>query len=171
MNRLTLNFILIVATASTVGCYEPSSRLNAPPQGESPRPSSLQEPYVYMVDNAMLADMALADIHFVPHSAELNSLGARRLDRYAALLELYGGTLHYDAGINDAELVNARIDRMKDFLATTGIPSDRIDVDEGMATGRGLNSIEAIVIRAANIVVPETPASGGTASVSGSSGQ
>jgi hypothetical protein len=171
MNRLTLSFILIVATALTVGCYEPSSRLNAPPQGESPRPHPLQEPYVYMVDNAMLADMALADIHFVPHSAELNSLGARRLDRYAALLELYGGTLHYDAGTSDSELINARIGRMKDFLATTGIASDRIDVDEGMAAGRGLVSVEAIVIRAANIVVPETPSGGGSASVTGTAGQ
>lgn len=166
MNRLTLCLFLIVATALTAGCYPAASRLNAPPQGESPRPSPLQEPYAYMVDNAMIADMAMADIHFVPHSAELNSLGARRLDRYAALLEIYGGTLHYDTGLTDEELVKARIGRMKDFLATTGIPADKIDVEEGLASGRGLIAPEAIVIRAATIVAPETPSSSSNASVS-----
>jgi len=167
MNRLTLCLTLIVATALTVGCYEPASRLNSPPQGDSPRPHPMQEAYVYMVDNAMVADMALADIHFVPHSPELNSLGARRLDRYAALLEIYGGTLHYDTGMGDSELINSRISRMKDFLATTGIESDRIKVEEGLASGRGLIAPEAIVVRAANIVAPEVQA-GGSASVSGS---
>lgn len=148
-------FVLTLAVAALPACYDAPSRLNSPPQGDSPRPHPMQEQYTYMVDNAMLADMAIADIHFVPHSPEINSLGERRLDRYADLLELYGGTLHYDAGISDETLIRERMDRVRNFLKVAGVDANRIEVEEGMAGGRGMNGNEAILIRISSMTPPE----------------
>ncbi|MFQ6049083.1 MAG: hypothetical protein ACE5K7_06945, partial [Phycisphaerae bacterium] len=91
---------LLVACLS--GCAQgPPARLNSPPQGLSAYPHPLQQPFLQMTDNAALADMSVADIHFVAHTAELNGLGQRRLDRYVALLKRYGGRLRYDTALQD----------------------------------------------------------------------
>lgn len=146
MRRSVLFAAVAGCLVLTLGCYPPASRLNAPPQGDSPRPSELQEPFTYMVDNAMLADMSLTDIHFVPHTAELNALGAHRLDRYARLLDMYGGTLRYDTTLTDEDLVAARIKHVKDFLATTEIEPGRIEVTKDLAGGRGMTAERAIIV-------------------------
>ena len=88
---------VLVAFAACVGACGPAAeRLNSPPQGWSSRQAAMQEHYVHMVDNAMLAARNVSDVHFVPHTGVLNALGARRLDRYAALLKEYGGRLVLD---------------------------------------------------------------------------
>jgi len=132
---------------SAWGCNQPSERLNAPPQGYSEYPSPLAESFVYMVDNAMLEDLSLADIHFVPHSGELNGLGARRLERYAKLLTVYGGSVRYATAVADDRLVEQRMGSIRDYLATTGIASERIRVVRDLPGGVGMTAREAIVAK------------------------
>jgi hypothetical protein len=137
-----------------VGCNEPSDRLNAPPQGPAERTSPLGDSFVYMVDNAMLEDLSLADIHFVPHTAELNGTGARRLERYAKLLSVYGGAVRYATSIEDDRLVEQRMASIRDYLATTGIAADRIKTNRDLPGGTGMTAKEAIVAKAASLAAP-----------------
>jgi hypothetical protein len=134
-----------------VGCSQPFERLNAPPQGFSENPCETQDQYIYMVDNAMLEDLSLADIHFVPHTAELNGLGARRLERYAKLLSVYGGTLRYTGTAGDEKLTEDRMASIRTYLATTGIGQQRIKVVQGMPGGNGMSANEAIAAKANTI--------------------
>ena len=68
----------------------------------------------YMVDNAMLHDMSLADIHFVPYTAELSGTGIARLDRMAVLLDTYGGVIRYDTVLTDEALILKRLTHVRD---------------------------------------------------------
>ncbi len=151
MNRVKPLWVGLLTYAAVAACNQAPSRLNAPPQGSTEYPHELQDSYVHMLDNAMLADMAIADVHFVPHTSELNSLGGRRLERYAKLLKVYGGKLWYDTALQDRELVNARIDHVKDFLVLAGVERGRIDVVVGMPGGQGISAEEAIQIRAESL--------------------
>ncbi|MBP7933231.1 MAG: hypothetical protein KA354_01170 [Phycisphaerae bacterium] len=123
------------------------SRLNAPPQGTSENPSALQDGYVNMTDNALLEDMSVSSAHFVPHTAELNALGVRRLNRYAEILKIYGGTLRYDELDGSDEMVKQRMDRIKGMLTSNGVEADKIKVVQAMAGGPGMRAGEAIVAR------------------------
>src|SRR5688572_4073256 len=88
-------FSLMAGTFLAAGCSEHGERLNAPPQGHTCFQHESQERYVPMTDNAMLADMSMSPVHFVPHQSELNGTGMRRIKRYAEIMKIYGGTLHY----------------------------------------------------------------------------
>jgi hypothetical protein len=124
--------LVVVAVAGLLtACSPPTDRLNSPPQGWTSRQAQMQEHYVYMVDNAMLGEMNLSDVHFVPHSDELNSLGARRLDRYASLLKEYGGQLNYDTEIKEAALINARLAKIRKYLEAAGMDMEKVSVEQG----------------------------------------
>jgi len=146
-----------------VGCNLPPKRLNAPPQGSTHHPSELQEPFAYMVDNAMLEDLALSDIHFVPHTAQLNGAGVRRLERYAKLLTVYGGSIRYSTSLTDDQRVEERMANIRTYLATTGIPEGRIKVAQGMPGGKGMSAKEAIASKSVNIATDEKAAGKGGA--------
>lgn len=149
-NGLVTAFCFLTAGALLGGCSEPAKRLNAPPQGATAHPHEMQENYVPMTDNALLADMSMSPVHFVPHQPELNGNGVRRLTRYASILKTYGGTLHYD-GLDDAEpLANARMARMEEFLTAAGLERDRFTVALGVAGGSGMRATEAIAARDAS---------------------
>lgn len=136
--------VCLVVCCSLTGCTEPTERLNAPPQGQSDRPHQLQAFFTYMVDNEMMSDVSIADIHFVPHTTELNSLGTSRLSRMAAFLDIYGGTVRYATRSNDEELVDGRLTHLRDFLATTGIDLSRVDVTVAMAGADHTSAVDAI---------------------------
>lgn len=139
---------VLVAAILCFGCEkQAASRVNAPPQGATDRPHALQEPYVFMADNAMLGDMNMSSVHFVPHQAELNSLGVRRLKRFASILDIYGGTLRYDGAEADPQLRAARMQKVSDFLVDAGIQKDRFNVTEALAGGAGMAGTEALMIR------------------------
>lgn len=135
-------FVLALTGALLAGCAKPTERLNAPPQGASAYPSSLQRNYTPMVDNAMLSDMSMSGIHFVPHQSELNANGVRRLQRYAQLMKTYGGTLHYEGFSDDDTLATARIENISDFLASAGVDRSEFKVELGMAGSRGGRAAE-----------------------------
>jgi hypothetical protein len=169
--RLTLVFLSVAGIVfslcmlASMGCQQPGERLNAPPQGHTDRPNKLQEPYVYMTDNALLADMSMSAVHFVPNRNELNSLGVRRLKRLVQILKIYGGTVRYDGVTDNAKTAGARMAEIKDFIIAQGLEADRVEVRAGLAGGEGMNAAEAILIReASNFVPPEQPGQGGGAS-------
>lgn len=119
------------------------TRMNAPPQGDAPAHPQWRDYYTYHNDQGMLADMAIADLHFVPHSTCLSGVGEARLVRYAELLAARGGTLNYDTCLNDTNMVDARLKVVKDFLAQATPTGGKIDVVVGPAGGRGMSNKEA----------------------------
>jgi hypothetical protein len=139
---LVTGTLLIVLLAG--GCQEPTQRLNAPPQGPSTDIHPMQDDMNYMVDNAMVEDMCVSDIHFVPHTDQINSLGARRLNRYAELLLNIGGTIHYDTAERDESLVEARLDTVREYLTDAGADLGKIDVVPGLPRGRETRATTAI---------------------------
>lgn len=145
MYRVFTTCLVLTSLLVIGGCSESSERLNAPPQGAAEEANPLQEQYVYMQDNALLADMSISDIHFVPHTAELNGLGARRLNRYAQLLGVYGGTLHYDTelDVNDP-LINRRMEHAAEYVKLAGLDPDKFEIVVGAPRGRGMPGHEAI---------------------------
>lgn len=103
--------------------------------------------YVHMVDNAMLHDMSIADIHFVPHTAELSGTGEARLDRMAKLLGAYGGTVRYETFSTDEELTRQRLDHVREYLVLAGCNMDHVNVQAMMSGGRGMPADQAIEIK------------------------
>jgi hypothetical protein len=154
----------VLAIAATAGllaaCAPPGERLNAPPQGWTSRQAQMQEHYVYMVDNAMMAEMHVSDVHFVPHTDELNSLGARRLDRYASLLKEFGGQINYDTDMKQAALVDARMAKVRKYLEAAGVDMQRVSVEQGPVNVADGSADEAIAARHA---VGLSPGDGPTA--------
>lgn len=146
--RIVLAGCAGLVVAAAVGCDPPPQRLNAPPQGWSSRRSDLQENFVYMQDNQMLSDMHVSDVHFYPHRGALNSLGARRLDRYAGLLKDLGGTIRYDTEMAESDpLVAERLTAIRSYLAAAGADMRRVSVEYGPPPEADMTAEEAIVAR------------------------
>lgn len=98
----------------------------------------------HMADNAILHEMALADFHFVPHTSELSGTGVARLDRMAVLLDTYGGTVRYDTALFDEELIQKRIDHVREYIALTGCEMNRVTVEAAISGGRGERAVKVI---------------------------
>ena len=99
-----------------------------------------------MVDNAILHDMSIADIHFIPHSSEISGLGEAALERFAPWLETYGATLRYETYLTDEELVVKRIAHAREYLELLGCDVDRISIRAMMSGGRVITAADAIRI-------------------------
>lgn len=145
-----LRSVVLIAVAGmvAVGCDTPGPRLNAPPHGQTEKVSNLRDQYEFMIDNALLADMSISDVHFYPHRALLSPLGEERLCRLAALMEMYGGEIRYTAADGDETLVNKRTQTIIDFLQAQGIAVCTADVVHDLPGGRGMEASSAILIRA-----------------------
>lgn len=132
-----------------LGCVAPDEpkRLNAPPQGAGHAHPKWAQLYVYHNDQGMMADRCISDVHFVPHTPDLSGAGVVRLERYAELLAMTGGTLNYDTALQDAGLLDARVQVAKDFLVEAMPSTQEIDVVVGLAGGRGMTAREAIAGR------------------------
>jgi len=110
---------------------------------------SLEEPrehFTNMADNAMLHDMSIADIHFVPHTTELSGTGAARLNRMATLLDTYGGTVRYETFNTDEAFVKQRLDHVHEYLALTGCDMERVQVKAMISGGRGMTASKAMIV-------------------------
>ncbi len=128
-----------------LGCIPPENqRLNAPPQGESNSRPEWSQYYTYHNDQGMLADMSVADIHFVPHCSELSGTGQARLARYAELLAARGGTINYETSIENDKLIRDRLAVAKRFLVQALPGKQQIDVVPGIAGGRGMDAKEGL---------------------------
>jgi hypothetical protein len=147
-----------------VGCSEQGERLNAPPQGTTDRPSKLQQSFATMSDNAAQLDSSIVDMHFEPHAAELSGTGVWRLTRLGEVLMSTGGIIRYQTSLRDEDLVNARLQSVRDFLAASGFDTDRIKVEAGMARNGGGYADQAIEARNAALT---DEADSGTAATAG----
>ncbi|MCP4251217.1 MAG: hypothetical protein GY778_29625 [bacterium] len=152
---------LLMICGISAGCGEPTERLNAPPQGQGAHRNEMQAFYAYMTDNATMSDSSLADIHFVPHTTELNSLGTARLTRMAQIMETYGGTVRYETRLTDEEMVDQRLVHVRDYLATTGIDLDRVEVLVAMAGSAYVDSEEAFDATKRGLTAGREDTSGG----------
>lgn len=144
MKRVLVLGILL----SLCACNNPSPRLNAPPHGQPTETVDSQGTFVYMADNALLADMSMSDMHFLPHRAGLTTLGEQRLGRMASLMEAYGGTIRFSTNLEDKELVDARTRTIVDFLRECGVSVTSETVTQDAPGGDGMAAAEAILIRA-----------------------
>ena len=151
MAKLTGCAVAVLGTAVILGCADgpPADQLNSPPQGTAPTSSRLQENYIAMTDNEMLNDASMSSIHFVPRTAELNSLGVRRLTRISEILKVYGGTVYYDGTDPERDLRKDRVEKIRSFLASCGLDASRFNVEQGFAGGAGMSASESIAIREA----------------------
>ncbi len=138
----------IVACVVCGSCQKPVTRLNAPPHGVTSEPSQMQAMYAHMIDNALLADMTISEIHFVPHRPMLNSLGETRLARLASLLDTYGGTVRFDTDLSNRALVEARTAVIVEFLSEAGMDASTDLVALDLPGGAGMDAGEAILIKA-----------------------
>ncbi len=137
----------VVLGAACAACNSPSPRLNAPPHGTAESSSEMQGTFVAMTDNALLADMTVSDIHFVPHRAILNSLGRERLSRLAALLEAYGGTIRFSTNVEEERLIRDRTEVIVAYLGEAGIATSADTVRRDLPGGDGLAAGEVIQIK------------------------
>ncbi|MFQ5501905.1 MAG: hypothetical protein ACE5EQ_06340 [Phycisphaerae bacterium] len=122
---------------------EDTVSLNSPSLTDFREQRTLGEYFAYHNDQGMMADRSIADIHFIPHTAELSGTGQARLERYAELLSTTGGTLHYDTRLGDADLVELRIASAKTFMSKAVPSVYPIDVVVGTAGGRGMPASES----------------------------
>jgi len=130
-----------------MGCQANTQRLNAPPQGPAQYSHELQDPMMTMTDNALLEDMSVAPVHFVPRTDELNGTGARRLKRMANILKVYGGTVNYTGYRDNKELVSKRMAKIREFLLAEGLDRDSFKVAQGLPGGEGMAATEAVAVR------------------------
>jgi len=99
-----------------------------------------------MVDNAALGDMAISDVHFMPHRAYLNSLGCKQLSRLVWVIQNYGGQVILDLEQPQSELAAQRQQIVHDYLLACGLANDAIGITMGLPKGKGLPATEAITI-------------------------
>jgi hypothetical protein len=121
-----------------------------------------------MADNAILQDMSVADLHFVPHTSELSGTGADRLDRMAVLLNTYGGTVRYETDLRDQEMLKRRMDHVHEYLTVAGCNMDKVEVKAMISGGRGMAADKAIIVNLKGTIKPRS-ASGSSSAESGAS--
>ncbi len=129
----------VLALITAVGCRAPEVRTTTDlqmDQMDQMRDGSGTH-LTHMADNALLHDMAVVDFHFVPHTPELGGTGVARLDRMATFLDTYGGTVRYDTALFDEELIQRRLDNIREYLALTGCDMSRVEVKTELSGGRG----------------------------------
>jgi hypothetical protein len=162
-NRLCrLAALAATLTILTVaGCSKQDKSLKIPPQANG-EPSERGNAFTYMVDNAMLEDSTIADVHFEPHTAQLSGLGVKRVARMGELLSTCGGTIHYETASIDEEFVEARLESVREFLATFGFDAALVTVEAGAARSTQLTAMEAIEIKAAGLGGDTEDAAGNT---------
>ena len=128
-------------------CKSPQPRLNAPPHGTAEKTSQLQSMYEHMIDNALLEEMTVSDIHFLPHRSILNTLGQQRLSRLASLMEAYGGEIRFNTNLEDEQLIDQRLDIVLEFLREAGLDTSAEILRRDLPGGPGIDATEAILIK------------------------
>ncbi len=137
----------ICAALLVAGCSSSSPRLNAPPHGVAESVHDMQGTFVYMTDNALLADMSVSDMHFLPHRAALTSLGQQRLNRLAQLISDFGGAIRFNSNLDDTVLIDKRLSATVEYLYELGIDTSSVVVARGMRGGSGMDATEVILIK------------------------
>lgn len=148
--------VVCLSVTLIAGCQENvSPRLNSPPQGQSASRSSMQAPFETMVKNAELMDMAVADCDFAGTSSELSGSGRMRMHRMVEILKTYGGELRYTTDVEDQKLVQSRINRLEEYLASAGVDMNKVSVRSGMPASANMSAADAIKAQKAPTAPPD----------------
>ena len=142
--------VFAMAHLSFAGCSKPvHERLNTPPQGPSDRQSPVQPFFTYQTDNALMTEMAIYDMHFIPGQATLSGTGEVRLARYSELLADSGGTLHYQSNRVDDALASRRIETARSYLSKQhgDSKSPPIVVEGDMTQATGMDAPWGVAFR------------------------
>lgn len=145
MLRILCPILCVCVIAS--GCSQRSPRLNAPPQGPAEAVHDMQGPFVYMTDNALLADMSVSDGHFLPHRPMLSTAGEQRVHRLGQLMEAYGGTIRVNSNLKDETLLAQRTESVREYLAGMGVDTSMEVVTQGMRGGTGMEATESLLVK------------------------
>ncbi|MCG3128788.1 MAG: hypothetical protein CHACPFDD_03681 [Phycisphaerae bacterium] len=103
--------------------------------------------FAYMADNALLADMTVTDMHFLPHRARLSVTGEQRVRRLAELMGAYGGTIRLNSDETDGALIEQRAKAVVTMLTELGVDTTTEVLRPDLAGGRGRGAVEAILIK------------------------
>lgn len=143
----------LIATMITLmpglgGCQEGQKRTDPISQ---PQPITAQaHPIKYQLDsmtnNALLANMAVSDMHFIPHRPYLTDLGCQELNRMAWFVQRYGSTIILDLAQQDSDLAKYRKKVVEDYLLACGLPAEKVEVVFAMPASTGLPADEAVAI-------------------------
>lgn len=144
--------ILGVGVSLTTGCnYDKTDPEPATIRRSVDHPS--QANFQTQADNAVLCSMTVADIHFVPYHAKLNSLGRARLTAIASYLEQYGGEVIVDFSGRNSELTQQkRIATVRKFLLGQGLDDNALELTSGLTRGQGQDANEATLFYANNLI-------------------
>lgn len=166
--RRSLPFWTTVVCLACGACQQTTPRLNAPPHGTAEYTSDLQISYEHMIDNALLTDMTISDVHFVPQRSMLSSLGQQRLARIAGLMKVYGGVLRFNTRESDRELIDRRAEAIMAYLADEGVDTTRDVLRRDLPAGRGIDASQAILIKSHEATYkPKQQTGGDTGSLPG----
>lgn len=164
-----LSLILLLMVVMVVGCISPL-RSTHDRQMES-MDRTLNYPKMYltnMIDNSILHDMSLSDIHFVAHSVELSGTGVARLDRMALLLNTYGGIVRFETMETDQEMIKARLAHIEEYLTVVGCEMENVEVKMMISGGRGMSASQ-VLTNIQNEASEGTPTSALSAILTGAS--
>lgn len=140
MLKRNLSLILLLMVVMFAGCNASRMKSAHDRQMEA-MDRSLNDPkmnLVNMIDNAILHDMSLSDIHFVAHSVELSGTGVTRLDRMAILLNTYGGIVRFETKETDREMIKARLAHIEEYLTVVGCEMENVEIKMMISGGRGM---------------------------------
>lgn len=152
MHRLTLVapiLVLSLTACESQQCGEPTadaSNTASTTPAEVPA-HELSGTFAYMTDNALLADMSVSDMHFLPHRARLSVTGEQRVRRLAELMSAYGGTIRLNSDETDAALVEQRAKAVVTMLTELGVDTTSEVLRAELPGGRGRGALEAILIK------------------------
>ena len=105
--------------------------------------------------------MTVADIHFVPYQAELNSLGRARLTAIGSYLELHGGEVIVDSHRSDELTREKRLTSVREFLLGQGLDEESLAITSGLTRGRGQDATEAAIFYQVNLMSDSSGSSAG----------
>lgn len=136
----------LVAIVAVSGCHDGKLKTATDLQSDAMDRSQAQFGHytTNMVDNAILQDMSVADLDFIAHSSELSGTGVVRLDRMAMLLDTYGGTVRFETDLTDEDMINARLDHVREYLEVVGCDMSKVELAVAPAGGRGMPARDAI---------------------------
>lgn len=148
MNLRRFGLLLSMSALSTlqIGCEDFRARQD-PLTGQAIDPGALHRYYRPMAMNAVMHDMSVADIHFVPHTSELNGLGVIRLADLAFILDRFGGTVRYETFEKDRYRISARLASVERHLTELGIDMTNVKVASLISGGRGMLARDAIAAK------------------------
>ncbi len=170
LRRYSCLMLLSVALIACSACRNYESSTDREHFRMDQTKSTYGEHFTYMADNALMHDMSLVEMHFIPHSSEISGVGAARLERMARILNTYGGTVRYAGEEPDPKRVEQRLDHIREYLALSGCNMERVTIEEMISGGGPAPAEEAVqVYQASQVGKKSDTASSGLSSASGMS--